>query len=840
MMEDEINQVWTEGCSQWNVSQREAMKVPFIVDLGFEDVILEAEAGLLFEEEMNSENEDDEELQEGRILLRKLVTNDKSVGKSKRGKKDKENSVDHEDEVSLARDGSETEYFSSSDEGSYKACSDVEEENSLRNKTKFPPFRPNDKVEFTLAMSFESKSQVKEAVDKYSVSNRYPYYWAKNSSDMLRAKCANLNKTCTWMAYFGIESRSSSKKWVLKTFHPRHTCNPGWQIPSATAKWLVNNFFKSKVGVCEMKLSSMQEMVKNELSCDVSLEQMKKAKSIIKMMEKGDIKEEYKRLEDYKAEILRSNHGNTCILQVKQPSPIFDRFYVSYDACKKGFIEGCRRLIGIDGAFLKSGVKGEILTAIGRDGNNQMFPIGWAIVGSETKEAWKWFLEILRDDLGIGRGKGWAFVSDQQKGLMPALYETMPEVEHRRCARHIYAIWRRSHPSLELQRQFWKCCKSASKREFEIEMEVLKSLSPSAHEDILKIDPKFWSRAFFDRSIKCETVDNNLCEAFNGVIVPARSLLGYSQLEFVRKLVMKRLIKNRDLGDKWVGDLGPRIRRRISKNVIASYKWRVQFNGSKGYEVSFGSDTYLVDLTNRSCLCEQWDVSGIPCKHAICAIRDKGHRIEDYVSSWYKKDMYGKAYAHMMTPIAGPIFWPKTNVIVLPAELRKKELGRPRKNRIKELGEFPRSGKLTKRGTSITCQLCFRKGHNKKGCPSKEIIMQGHTSFPIQNQDNFNEGLPEHNIQQSCTLDSEVSKQRIPRKCGLCSQTGHTRKTCPRKHLDQESDAMFDTPEEAPDHSNNTLEAYFMDNQEMSKATNDGVFQWRGNNCMTATGLEVI
>ncbi|CAH9057829.1 unnamed protein product [Cuscuta europaea] len=194
-----------------------------------------------------------------------------------------------------------------------------------------------------------------------------------------------------------------------------HTCNSSWQIPSATARWLVNNFFKSKVGVCEMKLSSMQEMVKNELNCDVSLEQMKKAKSIIKKMEKGDIQEEYKKLEDYKAKILRLNNGNTCILQVKQPSPIFDRFYVSYDACKKGFIEGCRRLIGIDGAFSKSDVKGEILTAVGRDGNSQMFPIAWAIVGSETKATWKWFLEILRDNLGIDRGKGWAFVSDQQK-----------------------------------------------------------------------------------------------------------------------------------------------------------------------------------------------------------------------------------------------------------------------------------------------------------------------------------------------------------------------------------------------------------------------------------------
>ncbi|CAH9099871.1 unnamed protein product [Cuscuta epithymum] len=67
------------------------MKMPFVVDLGFED------DGLLFEDEMNSENEDDEELRHGRTLLRKLVTNDKSLGKNKREKKDKQYTFEEEE-----------------------------------------------------------------------------------------------------------------------------------------------------------------------------------------------------------------------------------------------------------------------------------------------------------------------------------------------------------------------------------------------------------------------------------------------------------------------------------------------------------------------------------------------------------------------------------------------------------------------------------------------------------------------------------------------------------------------------------------------------------------------
>lgn len=42
-------------------------------------------------------------------------------------------------------------------------------------------------------------------------------------------------------------------------------------------------------------------------------------------------------------------------------------------------------------------------------------------------------------DLEITDGGGWAFMSDKQKGLIPALAELMPHAEHRMCARHIYA-----------------------------------------------------------------------------------------------------------------------------------------------------------------------------------------------------------------------------------------------------------------------------------------------------------------------------------------------------------------------------------------------------------------
>ncbi|KAK3136368.1 hypothetical protein QOZ80_5BG0432900 [Eleusine coracana subsp. coracana] len=105
-----------------------------------------------------------------------------------------------------------------------------------------------------------------------------------------------------------------------------------------------------------------------------------------------------------------------------------------------------RRVIGLDGCFFKGATNGELLCAIGRDANNQMYPIAWASVEKETYDSWYWFLGLLQKDLKISvGGEGWVLISDQQKGLMKSVAELVPKAEHRMCARHIYANWRKKH-----------------------------------------------------------------------------------------------------------------------------------------------------------------------------------------------------------------------------------------------------------------------------------------------------------------------------------------------------------------------------------------------------------
>ena len=89
-------------------------------------------------------------------------------------------------------------------------------------------------------------------------------------------------------------------------------------------------------------------------------------------------------------------------------------FYVCLDALKKGWKKGCRRIIGFYGCFLKDTCKGELLVIVGRNGNNQMFSIAWAVVDKETKQSLSFFINYLKNELQLGTGEGPTVVSNMQ------------------------------------------------------------------------------------------------------------------------------------------------------------------------------------------------------------------------------------------------------------------------------------------------------------------------------------------------------------------------------------------------------------------------------------------
>nr|GMD08080.1 uncharacterized protein LOC109147413 [Ipomoea batatas]GME17952.1 uncharacterized protein LOC109147413 [Ipomoea batatas] len=108
-------------------------------------------------------------------------------------------------------------------------------------------------------------------------------------------------------------------------------------------------------------------------------------------------------------------------------------------------------------------------------------------------------------------------------------------------------------------------------------------------------------------------------------------------LEGIRVGVMRRIATKIKSVERWIGNYGPLIMKKLNQNILESVGWKVDFNGDDGYEIKKGRNQLKVEVENRSCSCRSWDLSGIPCVHAICAIFDQGRDPEGYIDAWRPK-----------------------------------------------------------------------------------------------------------------------------------------------------------------------------------------------------------
>jgi hypothetical protein len=88
---------------------------------------------------------------------------------------------------------------------------------------------------------------------------------------------------------------------------------------------------------------------------------------------------------------------------------------MSLDACKRGFLSACRPIICLDGCHIKTKFGGQLLTVVGMDPNDCIYPIAIVVVEVESLATWKWFLKTLKEDLGIDNTYLWTFMTDKQK-----------------------------------------------------------------------------------------------------------------------------------------------------------------------------------------------------------------------------------------------------------------------------------------------------------------------------------------------------------------------------------------------------------------------------------------
>ncbi|KAL5835048.1 hypothetical protein ACOSQ3_014637 [Xanthoceras sorbifolium] len=187
---------------------------------------------------------------------------------------------------------------------------------------------------------------------------------------------------------------------------------------------------------------------------------------------------------------------------------------------------------------------------------------------------------LLHDALGWDDNRHVCFISDRQKGLVSTLEQTWPQVGSRYCFKHIVANFRATFKNLNMTRKLWAASRVGYAAGFKEVMESIKDDSVKAYDYLMKARPDKWACHTFDPRIKSDHNTNNMSECFNNWIKDDRDKPILTLMESLKRKVMVRFHE---------------------KRLIHSIK------------------KMLFNLKEKTCNCRLWEISEIPCEHALAA-----------------------------------------------------------------------------------------------------------------------------------------------------------------------------------------------------------------------------
>jgi len=276
-----------------------------------------------------------------------------------------------------------------------------------------------------VGMEFKNAQVLRKAITEYCVRNGIDWKWISNKNMKMCAECKG--EKCKWRLYASINQQTKSLQ--IKSFNPLCSCGRTFDNSHVTAAYIAEKFSDDFEDHPEWKIVNVKNSVRRKISVDISRMKAYRAKRKAQDKREGVEAEQYSKLRSWAETIRQENRGSCIKIHCETPEdggpPRFKRIYVRFAAQKVGFLAGCRPIIGLDACHLKGRFGGQLIAALGRDGNDNMFPIAFAVVEQENKDSWTWFMECFSLDMGDPKEMGFVFVSDRQKVILQSFLALM-------------------------------------------------------------------------------------------------------------------------------------------------------------------------------------------------------------------------------------------------------------------------------------------------------------------------------------------------------------------------------------------------------------------------------
>ena len=592
----------------------------------------------------------------------------------------------------------------------------------------------------SLHQVFTSADDFKAAVRATALSQHWEVGVYRSNKKRVIMNC-RLKKDCP----FEIRCSYGDGVWRVISLKENHTClgapNPS-RAEASRLQFLVQEIPK----LLNIKLNptgaQVQSAMKLHHGQEVSLRQAQRALQQLRHLHHSNHREDYAKIPDYltRLTVLHMTNGivldeNNRIIDGTEP-----HFHTMYDADKRLtriFIGPPHAstvwmfsfpFLSLDGTFLKSCFGQTLLTATCRDSNNEIYPLAWAIVESENKESWSWFLQQLKAGIpGLYITRDATLISDRDKGLQAADSE-LDSFTRAWCVWHIQQNIKNrvGGQNGELSSKLFGTLAHASdETKYDQILNEISKVSSEATAYINGIPRELWCLAFFPGR-RFGHITSGISEAFNSLIAEDRELTvlelldalwnRLAELRATRQLKAEKLHQSGQVFTPYAMKL---LRESINQSWRYTAKITAQEPPGNFLEArvltTSSSRVRIVRFSKNfmggtyKCDCRQFNDQLFPCSHAASALQRAGRDVTDAIHDIYRISNLQTAYAKPLHTISLDDIEPAPEILAPPARRRA---GRPQKKR-KEKGD--RYGYPAK---DPRCSRCNAQGHNIRTCPN--------------------------------------------------------------------------------------------------------------------------
>ncbi|KAL3573340.1 hypothetical protein D5086_023953 [Populus alba] len=170
------------------------------------------------------------------------------------------------------------------------------------------------------------------------------------------------------------------------------------------------------------------------------------------------------------------------------------------------------------------------------------------------------------------------------------------------------------------------------------------------------------------------------------------------------------IFQRRADSNQWLTRLTPSAEEKLEKESLKVHSLQVLLSAGSIFEVR-GESVEVVDIDRWDCSCKDWQLTGLPCCHALAVIGCIGRSPYDYCSRYFTTESYRLTYSESVHPVPNvdmPLEKDSSQVAVTvtPPPTRRPP-GRPT---TKKYGQQD----VVKR--QLQCSRCKGLGHNKSTC----------------------------------------------------------------------------------------------------------------------------